>query len=263
MNTSSPEILKRKLRLIKKSFQHEGFMVTVGRLYTVFVDYLFDIVYGLDTCTKVELSELEIVGSNREKGFGYEPTRLVPLRKLFKEIKPMIPTETVLVDFGCGKGRVLLGTLTMGFHEVRGIEFAGELCKIARKNYVKYSSRKKNSTGYKIIESDVTDYHIQTDENIFFINNPFDEDIFGKVLHNIEGSLQRKHRDVLIIYHNHWTGYPQVLEQRSDFSRIKEISIYGYKFIIYSNLYQQDTLHTPERYIYRNVHSRVSQNSKK
>ena len=236
MNTSSLEIIKRKLKLIKKSFQREGLMVTVGRLYTVFVDYLIDIVYGIDTCTKVELSELKIVGSNREKGFGYEPTRLVPLRKLFKEIKPIIPSETVLVDFGCGKGRVLLGTLKMSFNEVRGIEFAPELCEIARKNYVKYSSNKKLSTGYKIIESDVTDYQIHTDENIFFVNNPFDEDIFGKVLYNIADSLQRKRRDILIIYHNHWTGYPHVLEQRSDFSRVKEISIYGYKFIVYSNL---------------------------
>jgi len=236
MNTSSFEIFKRKLRLIIKSFKSEGLKVTVGRLYTVFVDYLFDIVYGIDTCTKIELSELKIVGANKEKGFGYEPTRLVPLRMLFKEIKPMIPPETVLVDFGCGKGRVLLGTLKMGFNEVRGIEFATELCEIARKNYVKYSSNKKFNTGYKIIESDVTDYHIHTDENIFFINNPFDEDVFEKVLSNITDSLQRKHRDILLIYHNHWTGYPHVLEQRSDFSRVKEISIYGYRFIVYSNL---------------------------
>ena len=236
MNISSTQILRRKLRLVKKSLQREGILVTVGRLYTVIIDYLFDIWYGIDTCTKVELSELKIVGSNREKGFGYEPTRLVPLRKLFKEIKPMIPPETVLVDFGCGKGRVLLGTLKLGFHEVRGIEFASELCEIAKKNYVKYSSRKKNNTRYDIVESDVTDYNIRTDENIFFINNPFDEDIFEKVLYNIAGSLQRKHRDVLIIYHNHWTGYPHVLEQHTGFSRVKEISIYGYKFIVYSNL---------------------------
>lgn len=236
MDTLSPKIINRRLGLIKKSFQREGLMVTVGRLYTVCVDYLFDIVYGLDTCTKVDLSELKIVGSNREKGFGYEPTRLVPLRKLFKKIKPIIPYETVLVDFGCGKGRVLLGTLKMGFNEVRGIEFAPDLCEIARKNYLKYSSNKKFSTGYKIIESDVTDYQIHTDENIFFVNNPFDEDIFGKVLYNIADSLQRKHRGVLIIYHNHWTGYPIVLEQRNDFSRVKEISIYGYKFIVYSNV---------------------------
>lgn len=215
--------------------------MTVGRLYTVIIDYLFDIWYGIDTRTKVQLSELKIDGVNKEKGFTYEPTRLVPLRKLFKKIKPMIPYDAVLVDIGCGKGRVLLGTLQMGFNEVRGIEFASELCAIAKENYSKYSSRKRLTTKYKIIESDVTDYRINTDEKIFFFNNPFDENVLSKVLCNIEDSLQLKHREILIIYHN--AEYPRVFAQQDNFSRVKEINIYGYKFIVYSNLPTNNGIH--------------------
>jgi len=209
-------------------------MVTVCRVYTVIIDYLFDIRYGIDTRKKLQLSELNIVGGNKEKAFAYEPTRLVPLRKFFKQIKPMIPPETVLVDIGCGKGRVLLGTLKLGFNEVRGIDFASELCEIAKKNYTIYTSKKLYRTRCKVIENDVTNYHIKTDENIFFFNNPFDKDVLSKVLCNIADSVQIKQREILIIYHN--AEYPHVFEQYGDFSKLKEVIVYGYKFIVYSNL---------------------------
>jgi predicted RNA methylase len=133
------------------------------------MDYLYDLNYGTDTITQRELDYLTIESENKERGVRYQPTRVMLLRKLFEKIRPIIPADPVLVDFGCGKGRVLLVASEFGFKEARGIEFSPELCKIARDNCAIYRKRTGTSTDFQIIEADVTNYRINSNENIFFM----------------------------------------------------------------------------------------------
>ncbi len=226
--------IKSSLKRTRTSLRSQGLTETVLKSYSIIADHLFDIWYGIDTCKWAELSDLTIHNSvNREKGYPYQPTRLVPLRKLFNVINSIIPPDSVLVDFGCGKGKVLLAASEFGFKEVRGVEFAHELCEIAEKNCAVYKARKGFITEYRIIECDVTDYDINTDENVFFMFNPFDETIMAKVLCRIAASLQVKHRPILVIYYN--PKYAHVIEQRDAFGRLREFNFWGYKFTVYSN----------------------------
>jgi len=221
------------LQRLKSSLRNQGPRSTGVKLWVWASDHAFDLRYGLDTCKDASLEQLSIESENKEKGSCYQPTRVLPLRRLFQELQPLIPPESVLVDLGCGKGRVLLVALEFDFKAVRGVEFAHELCEIARKNYTAFQAKKPIRTDCQIIEGDVAAYAIRPDETVFFMFNPFDESILGRVLDNLAASLRARPRKVLIIYYN--PRGAQVIECRPNFVRLREVNFWGYSFRVYAN----------------------------
>ncbi len=125
---------------ILASLRQQGLVGTMLKVVGIGVERWFDVRYGTDTCTRSQLDDLTIDSANKDKGMRYEPTRVMPLIRLFPALRKMMPANSVLVDLGCGKGRVLLLASHWGFREVRGVEFAQELCEIAKKNIATYSS---------------------------------------------------------------------------------------------------------------------------
>jgi 16S rRNA G966 N2-methylase RsmD len=219
---------------MRSSLRHQGLSANIVKLCVLIEDHLFDIRYGVDTCTWSHLDKLTIDYGSKERGISYQPSRVMALRKLFNIIRPMTPSDSVLVDFGCGKGRVLFVASEFGIREVRGVEFAHELCEIAVKNSAVYKSKTGVETQYRIIESDAANYTINREENLFFLYNPFDEVILRKVLCNIAASLEIQPRKIWIIYHN--PKYAHVIEQQEDLEPLREFSFWGYDFTVYSNL---------------------------
>jgi SAM-dependent methyltransferase len=215
------------------SLRHQGFKNSIIKIYELIADKLFDIRYGIDTCTWSQLSELTIDSDNIDRGLEYEPTRMLAVRKLFNGIKHIIPADSVFVDFGCGKGRVLLVASEFGFREARGVEFAHELSEIARKNCEIYKIKTKFNGGFKITEGDVANYAINIDENVFFNYNSFDEVVMSQVLRNIIASLKINPRKILLIFNNF--KYEHLFELENDFILLQEFSVTNGKFIIYSN----------------------------
>lgn len=195
-------------------------------------DYIFDIRYGIETHKWVQLDNLTIESVNKESGYCYQPTRVRPLRELFQAIMPLVPAEGALVDFGCGKGRVLIVASEFGFKEVIGVDFSKELCEIARSNCAVYKVRTKSLTEFHIIEADVADYAINPDDVVIFMFNPFNERVMASVLINICTSLERSPRKILLIYHN--PEYDQVFGLCDDFVKVDDLSFWGYKFSVYS-----------------------------
>ncbi|MDB6123749.1 MAG: hypothetical protein JWQ71_2742 [Pedosphaera sp.] len=218
---------------LKTLLSRQGPWTAAVKLYVLTVDRLFDVVYGLETCAWSDPLELTVTGGNKERGNSYQPTRVVPLRKLLKATCPLFPADSVLLDLGCGKGRVLFVAAPFGFKAVKGVEFAHELCTIARKNIASFQAKSKARPEFHIVEADVTDYPIGKEENVFFMFNPFDETILEKVLCNISTSLQAHPRPIWIIYHH--PKCREAIEKRSHFSHLKDLSFWGYNFTIYSN----------------------------
>ncbi|HYN54144.1 MAG TPA: methyltransferase domain-containing protein [Methylotenera sp.] len=222
------------LQTFKNSSIAQAFEKAIFIVHAKIVDFSFDIVNGVDTRTFAELSDLSITDeTSKKRGIRYQPTRLVPLRKLFCAIKPIIPSDSVLVDLGCGKGRVLLAASELGLKKVIGVEFARELCEIAVKNCAKFKTKNKFDSEYKIVCDDVSNYAINSDENIFFMFNPFDEVILAKVLNNIAASIQENYRRVFVIYHN--PVHSNTIEQQKEFSKLLDFNLWHHKFIVYSN----------------------------
>jgi hypothetical protein len=210
-----------------------GLRVTLIKFYAIFIDHWFDFRYGVDTCSIMELDDLTIHSDNKTRGYRYQAARVLPLRRLFKTIKSILPANPVMVDFGSGKGRILLVASAFGFGDIRGVEFAHELCEIARKNCAQYKNKTKVETEFKIIESDAVKYEIRSEENVFIFYNPFDDAIMNPVLDNIAASVDKHPRKVFIVYYNPKWG--QLIEHRPNFTVLQKLDFWGYRLVVYSN----------------------------
>lgn len=216
------------------SLKQFGLYGTYLKVHAILSDPLFDIKYGTDTGKIIDLKNLTIKSPNIKYGIRYQPTKVIYLRKFLQQIKAIIPAKPVLVDFGCGKGRVLLIASEYGFNELRGIEFSHELCEIAKINIDIFRSRNKTDAVFRIIESDVTKYSVQSDENVFFMFNPFSETVMEQALNNISTSLKEWPRKILIIYVN-----PIEDKFIDSFDGIRKVRkyLYGYPFVVYTNYF--------------------------
>jgi SAM-dependent methyltransferase len=223
----------RIFQRVKTVLAQYGLWISIVKLYILIVDFFFDIKYRTDTSRWESLDDLTIGSNNKERGVIYQPTRVMPLKKLFSYIKSMIPVDSVFVDFGCGKGRVLLIASKFSFKEVRGVEFAHELCELAKNNCAVYKRQTGVRKEFQIIESDVVDYIINSDENIFYMFNPFDGVILSEIINNIATSCKIQPRGIIIIYYN--PQYSNVIEQQSMFIKLEECVFWGYRFALYSN----------------------------
>jgi SAM-dependent methyltransferase len=194
-------------------------------------DQLFDIRNGTDTLEIVELDQLQIDSENKEKGIRYEPTRARPFFKVLNSIK--LPADATFIDFGCGKGRVLMMAAEYGFRRVTGVDFSKELCDRAYKNISTYQSRRRNGTDIDILNMDAVDYPVRAEDTVFYFFNPFDETVLGRVLDNITASLNSSPRTVWLIYHNPLWSY--VIERWSMFRKISTHEHAECRFFVYSN----------------------------
>jgi SAM-dependent methyltransferase len=180
--------------------QEKGLVRTISIIFNRMVDFHFDFKYKTDTRNKISLHDLTVTGENKEHGSFYQPTMALSFNRLLERVP--LPPESVLVDFGCGKGRVLLLAVLRGIRKAVGIEFSPELCAIARKNINIVEQATGSRLDISVIEGDVTHYEIEDDQNVFFFFNPFDDVVLEAVVKNIKKSLQRKPREIAIIYYN-------------------------------------------------------------
>ena len=176
-------------------------MLTKAHVCTYIVQYRwFDIKHGTDTAQSVPLADLDIRSENRQRGVRYTPTPARDFKKLMNTLH--FPGDSVFVDLGSGKGKTLMMASEFGFKRVVGVEFSPELCEKARRNWSIYRKGVETGPNFEIVNSDVVDYEIKDDENVFFMFNPFDAVVMSKVIQNLDASLKKQPRRMWIIYCN-------------------------------------------------------------
>jgi len=161
-------------------------------------DLGFDIRYGTDTSGVIEVDQVDTASPNKKFAMRYEVTRARPLRRLLTTLD--LPTDGVFVDFGCGKGRVVMIAAEYGFGRVVGVEYSPELCAAARKNVALFRDKVGRDLDVEIVESDVVDYDIPPDANVFFMFNPFQTEVLEAVVEKIARSAAEHPKKVWLIY---------------------------------------------------------------
>ena len=220
------------------SLTEKGPRITAGlvlrRLSSIFSkigDRGFDLRYGTDTLNLIELEDLDIESPTKPNGMRYEPTRARPMRRFLRAMA--FPKDSTFVDFGCGKGRVLLVASDYGFKRVVGIEFSPQLCEQARRNLAIYRGKTGTRSDVEIVECDVLDYKIRDDETTFFFFNPFDAGVMGQVLSNIVASHKKHPRRIWLIYH--YPEFGEVLDREDFFVKLGSYTFGGGEFAVYTN----------------------------
>jgi SAM-dependent methyltransferase len=157
---------------------------------------IWDRWHGVETCDLPDVSALTVVGRNRTTAAHYEPSG--DIRSILKDLR--IDYERyAFVDFGSGKGRVLLQAARFPFRSVEGVEFSVELHRIAERNIRQYRRAKVRCRQVKTILADAAGFRLPSVPLVLYFFNPFSGPVLASVVENIQRSAVAEPRDILII----------------------------------------------------------------
>jgi SAM-dependent methyltransferase len=215
------------------SLKTRGLRETFGSVVRVVADLCFDLRFGTDTVRWVEINSLHFESEHKKDGFSYIPSPVRPLRTLLRKLD--LPKDGVFVDFGSGKGRVLLIAAQSGFQRIIGVEFSPQLCQIARENIKAFLRKTQITARMEVVESDAATLPIDRECNVIFMYHPFEKVVLTQVLANLRSSLMQFPRKIWVIYNNPVDH--EVLANSKLFSASQEFKFNGvpFPFRVYQN----------------------------
>lgn len=131
----------------------------------------------------------------------YQPTDAA----LFQEMMAGLPIdfrEFTFVDLGAGKGHTLLMASEYPFRRIVGVEILPELHRAAVQNIRDYRSPAQRCSQIESICADAREYALPQERLVLYLFNPLPTEGLGRVLENLERSVQQVPRVVYVIYHN-------------------------------------------------------------
>ena len=133
-----------------------------------------------------------------------------------------------IVDFGCGKGGVLISLSKFPFAKIVGVEIDPELVEIANRNL-----RTLKISNAKVERCDAAAFGPLEEYNYFYFFDPFPCIVMRDVLENIERSVAAHPRKVTLIYLNPFCH--DLVESRAVFKKVQELPHFQHDCFIYSN----------------------------
>ncbi len=110
----------------------------------------------------------------------------------------------VLLDYGSGKGRMLLAAAHYPFARVIGLELNEPDCEVARANAQVLTGRRwrRRPTQIEVIQADASTWPVPDDVTYIYMFNPFWGEVFEGMLDRVVESLDRRPRPLTIVYAN-------------------------------------------------------------
>jgi SAM-dependent methyltransferase len=150
-----------------------------------------------ETSVRATMADLGLEHPDRQP---YIPSAWWVLRWLLP--RSDISTSDVFVEFGCGKGRIVIDAARRyRFAQVIGVELSEELSSVARALIGEENGRLR-CPDVRIENVDATTFEIPDAMTYAYMFNPFNGETFQHVLDNIVASLDRSPRRLRLIYVN-------------------------------------------------------------
>lgn len=141
--------------------------------------------------------------------FPYEPTPYSVLERLAES--DYIRTQNILVDYGCGKGRVdFFLTHVLGCQTI-GVEFDERIYRIAVENQKTFSKRQK----VRFVNECAEEFAVE-DADRFYFFNPFSIEILRKVMGRILDSYYENPRQMYLFFYyinDEYLSYLMTMEE--------------------------------------------------
>ena len=119
---------------------------------------------------------------------GYALTQKKAFDNIVKKLD--IGPEDSFIDIGSGKGGVLRYALSYPFKRVAGVEIEDSLHEIAVRNFQRLGISK-----VELYHADATTFDKYNEFNVFFLFNPFDAEIYEKVVEQLFSTLTHERPD--------------------------------------------------------------------
>jgi SAM-dependent methyltransferase len=160
----------------------------------------FDQKYGAETGGYRDIRSLDVITLPAARYAGrYEPSSAELVRSELEKLQ-IDPERFTFVDFGSGKGRVLLIAAGFPFKEVVGVEFSRELHEIAKRNIAQIPPECSRAGALRSIHGDAAAFELPKSDLVCYFYNPFDPPVITAVADH----LAAHHRDfghrIIIIY---------------------------------------------------------------
>lgn len=186
----------------------------------------FDKNFGVETSKIREIGSLDVPIEFARLSVRYEPTSVEFFTKMIEALDIKF-NRYVFVDYGSGKGRVLLLASRYNFKNIIGVELSKELHQISKKNILQYKDSKQRCPRIKPICCNAIDFIPPDEPLICFFYNPFSESVLREVVNRLEQSIEKNYRPVYILYLD--PVYRRVFEQ----SDIWELGFHNKNMLIY------------------------------
>ena len=132
---------------------------------------------------KYGIATSSIKKSNSDEFFHYQGAGYLVLYRIFEEIAPQTKSFN-FVDIGCGKGRPVFVAESFGYNDLTGIDLDKELIEAANENLKTYLLKRKESV-IKFIHANALEHNYRNTPTVYFLFNPFNEEVLKKVLAKI------------------------------------------------------------------------------
>jgi hypothetical protein len=166
------------------------------------VDSDFDRRYGVNTWGDITLDRLGVAQLDIERGNGlYRPID----EKLFWEAMSLLQidlSEFNFIDYGSGKGKVLVMASHLPFRNVIGIEFSSVLHEAAVANLRTFHSTDRRCGEMSAVCGDAIEYCPPGGPLVCFFFNPFSPEVWVKVLEKLHSSWEAEPRPLYVVYTN-------------------------------------------------------------
>ena len=164
-------------------------------------DRAFDLRWGTETSSGLSVHELGIARSRLANCRRYDPSSEAMLREPLAALA-IDPAAFDFIDYGSGKGRVLMLAMADGFARVTGVEISGKLCAIARDNVERFASQHEAMAPARILHVDAGRFEPRGRNILAYFYNPFDRLIMDEVRRRLEASLSAGSERIVVIYAN-------------------------------------------------------------
>lgn len=167
-----------------------------------FEAHWFDWRYHIHTCGDVEPQDMKAVGNNTSHALKYNPTTVRSAKMVFRELPVNDCSRFTFIDFGSGKGRMLLVASEYRFRRILGIEFASDLHAIAAENIRRYKNPRQVCFDIESLNIDATQFVFPPEDSVLYFFSPFRQPVMRAVIERLDRSLDECPRNIVLVYLN-------------------------------------------------------------
>jgi SAM-dependent methyltransferase len=161
-------------------------------------DTRFDVAHGVDTSGYILLTGITSANDIRNCS-EYHGTPVSVVWRVLSQISDDLSDYT-FIDYGSGKGRILLLASRLPFKRVVGIEFMDSFHEVAVANISAYQDPAQRCRDVQSICIDARDYDLPDTKCVLYFYRPFTGSVLKAVIDRIEASWRAHPRSMYLIF---------------------------------------------------------------
>lgn len=160
----------------------------------------FDQEHRTDTAGNRSIASLDVIElPEAQYAVHYEPSSAEVVRRALGKLS-IDAAGFTFVDFGSGKGKVLLAAASFPFKEVIGVEFSRELHEIALSNIARLRPAVSRAGKVSSIHCEASAFALPNGNLVCYFNNPFGPPVIARVVRRLVAHHRDHGYQIIVIY---------------------------------------------------------------